>query len=83
MVDFGVLASHFTFFSNNVWRDASGKKQTATLLVAQQRHPTLGIRWDYFLTVSAKDIPLTNRLLIDISLRRGTTHYELDAGLVQ
>ena len=65
------------------WKDKSKNVIPVELLSAQQQHQTLSIRWDYFLELSAEDVPLTNTLLIDVSLRRGTTHYQLTASLLE
>jgi len=63
------------------WVDSVGNVMSVKLLSAQQEHYTVSLRWDYFLEVEANAIPLNNSLLIDTSLRRGTTHYQLAARL--
>ena len=65
------------------WRDKSKNLTPVKFLFAQQQHRTLSIRWDFFLELTAKDVPLDDTLLIDVSLRRGTTHYQLAASLLE
>jgi len=65
------------------WRDKSKNLTPVELLSAQHQHQTVSIRWDYFLELTAKDVSLANTLLIDVSLRRGTTHYQLAASLLE
>jgi len=45
--------------------------QLAPIVVVSTRieHPSHGIRWDYFLDIPAKDIPLTTELEISLSAR--------------
>jgi hypothetical protein len=50
------------------WR-AGSEMQIASLVSTQTRHRPPGIRWDYFLELSAKDIPLSDSLLIDVVAR--------------
>ena len=53
----------------------------ATLLSTQERHPGPTSRWNYFLTVPSKDVPLTDNLVIDVSLRRGIANTQLTTNL--
>ncbi|MBI3474131.1 MAG: hypothetical protein HY010_00225 [Acidobacteria bacterium] len=53
----------------------------ATLLSAKERHPSPGLRWYYFLTVPSKDVPLTDNLVIDVSLREGIARTQLTTNL--
>ena len=64
------------------WKDDRGNVQPVTFLSARQEHRTYSIVWDYFLELAAKDVPLTDALLIDVSLRGGVTHYRLAASLI-
>lgn len=53
----------------------------ATLLSTQERHPSPGWRWCYFLTVPSKDVPLTDNMVIDVSLRQGIARTQLTTNL--
>jgi hypothetical protein len=53
----------------------------ATLLSTQERHPDSRLRWNYFLTVPSKDIPLTDDLVIDVSLRQDIAGTKLTTSL--
>jgi hypothetical protein len=37
----------------------------------QERHKSPGLRWDYFLTVQTKDVPLNDEIVVDVILRSG------------
>ena len=63
------------------WRDKLKNLSPVKPRSAQQQHQTVSIRWDYFLEIPAKDIPLTDTLLIDVSLRHGATHYQVGASV--
>jgi hypothetical protein len=65
------------------WKGPSGDLRPVTLLSAREQHLIIGVRWDYFLALSSKDVPLTDVLVGDISLRKGTTHIQFSAGLAQ
>ncbi len=56
------------------------ERRTVPLQFREERHRP-GLRWDYFFEVPAKDVPLTDDLLIDVSLRHGTSRTSLSAGL--
>ena len=51
------------------------------LLSTQERHQSPGIRWYYFLTIPSNNVPLTDSLVIDVSLRHGMSHTKLTANL--
>jgi hypothetical protein len=63
------------------WEDEHAKTGPVTPLSREERHRPTSLVWDYFLEISAKDIPLTERLQIDVSLRQGTAQTRLSAGL--
>jgi hypothetical protein len=58
-----------------------GETRPARLLSTEERHPSPGLRWYYFLTVPSKDVPLTDNLVIDVSLRQGTARTQLTTNL--
>jgi hypothetical protein len=65
------------------WKGASGSLRPVTPVSVHERHLAIGIKWDYFLDLSSKDVPLTDSLVVDISVRKGTTHIQFSAGLAQ
>lgn len=62
------------------WKEGA-ETRSIPLLFSEERHRP-GLRWDYFLGIPAKGIPLTENLLIDVSLRKGISRTSLSAGLV-
>jgi hypothetical protein len=50
------------------WKKGS-EIRPVTIASTQRRHRPLAVRWDYFLEISAKDIPLTEQLVIDVTAR--------------
>jgi len=60
------------------WETPNGEESVT--LLSKQEHHDRGLRWDYYLGFSGKDVPLTDTLLVDISLRRGTAKTRLLAG---
>jgi hypothetical protein len=51
------------------------------LLATQEHHNPLDCRWSYFLTVPSATVPLTDCLVIDVSLRNGLCRTHLTASL--
>ena len=51
------------------------------LLATEQHHHPLGFGWSYFLTVPSASVPLTDSLVIDVSLRHGICQTHLTANL--
>jgi hypothetical protein len=62
------------------WKTGN-ETRSVVLLATKQRHHSPGLRWDYFLTVPSNDVPLTDSLVIEVSLRRGISHAHLTANL--
>jgi hypothetical protein len=55
--------------------------RSVVLLATEERHQSRSLIWSYFLTVPANDVPLTDSLVIDISLRHGISQTRLTADL--
>jgi hypothetical protein len=51
------------------------------LSATQELHHNLSWRWKYVLTVPSKDVPLSDSLVIDVSLRNGLCRTHLTANL--
>ncbi len=47
------------------------------LLGTEERHHSLSLGWSYFLTVPSDEVPLTDSLIIDVSLRHGISQARL------
>jgi len=47
------------------------------LLATVERHHSLSLGWSYFLTIPSDDVPLTDSLIIDVSLRHGISETRL------
>lgn len=66
------------------WHDQSGVKPVHISSVREEHK--LPLRWDYFLELPTKDVPLTETLLVDVSLRRmmqgNASHITLSSSLV-
>ncbi len=58
-----------------------GDIRPVSLVSTTERHRVPSLRWEYFLEVRAKDVPLTDGLVIDVSLRHGISHARLLASL--
>ena len=56
------------------WRADTSNPQPSALVPLKVEHLNHGIRWDYFLQIPAKDIPLTTELVIHLTARE---HIEL------
>lgn len=52
-----------------------------SLLATQEHHHPLGLGWSYVLTLPSATVPLTDSLLIDVSLRHGLCRTHLTANL--
>jgi len=61
------------------WKEGA-ETQAAPVLFIEERHRP-GLRWDYFFQLPARDVPLTDRLLVDISFRHGISQTRLEANL--
>jgi hypothetical protein len=59
------------------------ERQPIKVISTQVRHPNHGVRWDYFLEISAKDVSLTQELVVDVSMRNSNNHVSLSAQLDQ
>jgi hypothetical protein len=64
------------------WKNGSPDSRPVVLFSIKQKLRIPSLQWDYFLDISSKDTPLTDALLIDISLRKGTIRVQLCASLV-
>jgi hypothetical protein len=51
------------------------------LLAAEQHHHSLGLGWSYLLKVPSESIPLTDSLVIHVSLRHGICRMRMTANL--
>jgi hypothetical protein len=52
------------------------------LLATEEHHsPLVGLGWSYLLTVPSANVPLTDSLVIDVSMRDGTCRIRLTANL--
>jgi hypothetical protein len=51
------------------WKKDNSQSQPIVVVSTKMDHPNHGIRWDYFLDIPAKDIPLTTVLEIRLSAR--------------
>jgi len=43
--------------------------RTVDIVSSEMRHVRLGVRWNYFLKIPAKDVPLSHRVVIDVLTR--------------
>src|SRR5258706_4148614 len=65
------------------WKGAFGDLRPVSQLSTHEQHQRPSLQWDYFLELPAKDVPLTDSLLIDISFHRGAAHAHLSGSLAQ
>jgi hypothetical protein len=56
--------------------------RSASLMSTKMLHRPGRRKWDYFLEIEAKDVPLTDTLDVDVSLRKGMSQASLMAGLL-
>jgi len=61
------------------WKTGTQKRSVLLQSTEEQHRP--GLRWDYFLAIPAKGVPLTDELVIDVSLRHGISRASLSASL--
>lgn len=54
---------------------------SAKVVPDQVRHKNYSLRWDYFLEIPAKDVPLTEELVVDVIMREGTSRCRISARL--
>jgi len=52
------------------WQEPTGSVKPVILLSSRERHWAIGMRWNYFLELSSRDVPLTDNLLGDCRLGR-------------
>jgi hypothetical protein len=64
-----------------VSRKVGGELRPVTIISTQMRHKLPGPRWDYFLEIPTKDVPLSDELMVDVFLRGRTEHARLSAQL--
>jgi hypothetical protein len=62
------------------WKMA-GEMHPTKVFPNPTRHKNYSLRWDYFLQISAKDIALTQELIVQIVLRSGTERCQISARL--
>jgi hypothetical protein len=62
------------------WKRGDETRPVA-LLATQEHHHPLGFGWSYVLTLPSATVPLTDSLLIDVSLRHGLCRTHLTANL--
>jgi hypothetical protein len=53
----------------------------AKVVPDQSRHKNRSSRWDYFLEIPAKDVPLTEELIVDVLMRGRTSRCRISARL--
>jgi hypothetical protein len=53
----------------------------AKVVPDQIRHKNHSLRWDYFLQIPAKDVPLTEELIVDVLMREHTSRCRISARL--
>jgi hypothetical protein len=63
------------------WKDKAQSLHSAALISAKEQHQVPSLRWDYFLELSPKHVPLEYSLIVDVSLRRQTFSTQLSASL--
>jgi hypothetical protein len=51
------------------WKANTRDLQLRAVVPTKVEHPNHGIRWNYFLEIPAKDIPLTDELAISVTAR--------------
>ena len=62
------------------WKRGDESRQVQ-LLASEEHHHSMGLGWSYLLNVPSADVPLTDSLVIDISMRGGTCRTRLTANL--
>jgi hypothetical protein len=62
------------------WKRGDETRQVA-LFATQEHHHPLGFGWSYVFTVPSATVPLTDSLLIDVSVRHGLCRTHLTANL--
>jgi hypothetical protein len=62
------------------WKEGQDRRAVA-LLERQEHHNPLSFGWSYVLTVRSASVPLTDSLVIDVSLRNGMCRTHLIANL--
>jgi hypothetical protein len=62
------------------WKRGNETRPVALFATEEHHHP-LGFGWSYLLKVPSANIPLTDSLVIDVSLRKGLCHTRLIANL--
>ncbi len=72
------LLSMLSFQLN--WKDGS-EMRTVDIVSSEMRHVRLGVRWNYFLKIPAKDVPLSHRVVIDVFTRDRIALGRLSAGV--
>jgi hypothetical protein len=63
------------------WKRGQDEARPVQLLATEEHHNPFGLVWSYVLTVPSTAVPLTDSLLIDVSLRHGICRTHLTASL--
>ena len=78
--DYGSSLIEGASFEAN-WQGIGDTQMRPTSLISAKMLHRLGVKWDYFLEIEAKDVPLTDTLDVDVSLRQGISQAHLQATL--
>jgi hypothetical protein len=63
------------------WKGGDETRRVGLLGSEEHHYPRYGFAWTYFLTVPSAAVPLTDSLVIDVSLRHGICQTQLTANL--
>jgi len=63
------------------WKRGDETRPAALLATQEHHYPVFGLGWSYVLTVPSASVPLTDSLVIDVSLRKGLCQAHLTANL--
>jgi hypothetical protein len=63
------------------WKKGEDEANPVKLIAEEEHHNPMGLVWSYLLTVPSTAVPLTDSLLIEVSLRHGMCRMHLIASL--
>lgn len=63
------------------WKRGDEFRPVELLATEEHHYPVVGLGWSYLLKVSSANVPLTDSLVIDVSMRDGTCQIRLTANL--
>lgn len=63
------------------WRKGEEDWQMVSNITTKEEHVAPSRKWNYFLTIPFRGVPLNAVFVIDVSMRRGTAHSEINASL--